>query len=51
MVPIHGTVKIRGMTTIERDVDGDPTDVILRDRILLCMVALFAVILFVLLYL
>lgn len=50
-IPIFIVILMCYSMDIERDVDGDPTDVILRDRILLCMVALFAVILFVLLYL
>lgn len=49
-VPIFIIILMCYSMDIERDIDGDPTDVILHDKILLCLVALFAAILFMLLY-
>lgn len=49
-VPIFIIILMCYSLDVERDVEGDPTDVILHDRMLLCLVALYAVLLFVLLY-
>lgn len=49
-IPIFIIILMCYSMDIERDVEGDPTDIILRDKILLCLLILYAAILFFLLY-
>ena len=49
-VPIFIVILMCYSLDVERDVEGDPTDIILHDRVLLCLVTLYAILLFVLLY-
>lgn len=49
-VPVFIIIMMCYSMDIERDVDADPTDVILHDKVLLCLAALLAVVLFILLY-
>ena len=49
-VPIFIVILMCYSLDVERDVEGDPTEIILHDRVLLCLVTLYAILLFVLLY-